>query len=612
MRQVLLNSRYYKLAPRTTVTHRAINPWNPAISSGAQEFSDFSQASLEEWHDFRGGIGLESALPDEKSRSTWSEGWDVTVSRSAVLQGKVKTAGSSALGSNFGVAPVKIIDFQNYTYAIGNSKIAKWNASNNAWDSVDTSLASPIDAVVIKDGTDEYLVVSSASAGIYTADGTSWSTLTGCQGYLCPFQGKLYAIDTDGGTVRASPKDNVDGSWTTFGLSGDLGTVHGLFSGKLLADQTPVLYFHGTKGLFSIDITNSYAYPQEINYPPMTNAGKTAMYWNAAIWLSTGGGIVHVSGNEARPVGPDIDDGLPSGYTGDVYDMIGVGNWVVYCVNGGTANKSSILKHHSTSGGNLQIYTSAAGSQITCLCHSPSSLYTNGRLWWGEGTDVKYAMFSDKTSNPKQIADYEYIVTSDKLIIPRFRKLAAIKKLALGVSAITKSCDANNYITVYYRINDTADWTSLGTLVSSPYPTTLSFNSGLGTAFYTIQFAAMMQRQTQGDFPYTFPINFDEYYHTSSPELESLLFYYLPRVVNISAWTFRIEATDANAEEIIAAIETARDTTTLVVFNPTGDPLKTSFNYNVAISSMPLEFYVENQQTRQGWVEVTCEQIYNG
>ena len=37
-------------------------------------------------------------------------------------------------------------------------------------------------------------------------------------------------------------------------LTGNFGTDYGLFEGKLLSDGSPALYFHGTKGLYSIDI----------------------------------------------------------------------------------------------------------------------------------------------------------------------------------------------------------------------------------------------------------------------------------------------------------------------------------------------------------------------
>ena len=260
-----------------------------------------------------------------------------------------------------------------------------------------------------------------------------------------------------------------------------------------------------------------------------------------------------------------------------------------------THAKSSILKRNASLGGNLQVYTSTAGKAITCLHHSPSSLYTNGRLWFGEGTDVKYMMFPDTTSVPKQIATYTYVDDSGYGTFPIFRKMAVIPKVALGVGAITKSCDANEYVEVFYGLNGAAATTSLGTFKTSPRPTILTFGSGLGTEFYTIQFAVKLYRGATT---------------TNSPELESLLFYWLPRPSTISAWTFNVVATDENAEATIADFEAIRDTKTLVVFYPSGDPSKTS--YNVALSTMPMRYVIENQSTRTGIIQVTLEQVFSG
>jgi len=97
---------------------------------------------------------------------------------------------------------------------------------------------------------------------------------------------------------------------------------------------------------------------------------------------------------------------------------------------------------------------------------------------------------------------------------------------------------------------------------------------------------------------------------TQSPELESLLFYYLPTPVAISSWIFNIQATEDDAEEIITAFETLRDTNTLVVFYPSGDSDKDSFN--VKLTSMPLRFWCENQATREGYITVEVQEIFKG
>ena len=179
--------------------------------------------------------------------------------------------------------------------------------------------------------------------------------------------------------------------------------------------------------------------------------------------------------------------------------------------------------------------------------------------------------------------------------MPIFRDMAAISKTALGVGAITKSCDTNEYIQLFYGLNGAAPTTSLGVFNTSPMDDLLTFGSGLGTAFYTIQFAIKLFRGATT---------------TNSPELESLMFYYYPTPVIISAWTFQIQATDINAAVTIAALETIRDTATLVAFYPSGDTAKSS--YNVKLTRLPEDLIYDEQREGEGYLEVSVEQIFEG
>ncbi len=777
MREIRLSNKQYKIVG--DITQRAINPILAKLgATGGLEYSDFSQATHEEYYDFRDGIGKDRGVGSD-ARLQWSEGIDFTIDGQTVLGNKINTAdyttwvkNTAYITLNFVVptathtvcfecttpgtshatteptwdttvgnttadgtvvwtcraylAPIKIIDFQSNTYIIQNSRILKWNGTKLIC--VDKTFASPIDAIVILDGTDEYLIVSSASDAIYTTDGATWiaypvdwitptgyvddetvwtneanvyddntatyasvpqantnatlqltltvplytdririyaseqggvnpdididfyyeagwhdvydstvtkdtwvtitnsagvkrveklrvhfDTITGTTGYIhevdfgakflgymAGFESKLWCITTDGKGIISSATNDIDDYYDTFDLTGDFGTVYDLFEGKLLSDGSPILYSTGTQGTYTIDTVTELAYEQEVSYPPLTYSGHKGLYWNANVWVTTGYGILKIASSMATEIGPNQDDGLPSGYQGYIYDMVAVNNWLVYCVNGGTTDKSSILKRNLSYGGSLQVYTtSAVNKPIACLWHSPSSLYTNGRLWFGEGTDVKYMMFPDTTSNPKQVATYDYVSASGYGKFPILRKLAIIDKVALGVTAITKSCDiagdANEYIEVFYGLNGAEPTTSLGVFETSPKPTALSFNSGLGTEFYTIQFATKLYRGTT---------------ETASPELESLVFSYYGTPETINAWLFNIDATGDEGDRIFTEFETIRDTKILSAFYPSGDTAKTS--YSVKLTAMPSREWWENQGRREGVFQVVCEEIWNG
>ena len=155
MRQINLAGKFYEI--KDDIVQRAINPWIAKVGSGGVTYENFSNANLEEYHDFRNGIGLKRGVGSD-ARLDFSEGIDFTIEGQAVLDPLVTTAGA------FGVAPVKIIDFQDKTYAIGNDVIKVWNTSTLAWDYLTSQIENCEDvwdayqnpnATIAIDGTDK-------------------------------------------------------------------------------------------------------------------------------------------------------------------------------------------------------------------------------------------------------------------------------------------------------------------------------------------------------------------------------------------------------------------------------------------------------------------------
>lgn len=581
MGKVLLDSEYYDVVG--DIQRRNINPRAARFEVGVPGYSSFTQASVEAWKGMRGGIGRKYQQSSGTEECYWSEGVDASHDTGIILGPEVTTAGT------FGKAPVTIIDFEGGTYAIGDDLIAKWNTGTSAWDSKDTGVSDPIDAIVVTDSTDTYLVVSNATAARYTTDGTNWAALTGCKGHLTFHDNKLYGFY--GQTINYSPAKDIDGTWSTCDVAAYLGTVHNLFTARSQNSDEPLLCLGTSEGLWTIDPWVQEIYPY-LDLTGHTYAGKAGMFWNSYIWCSTGPGIKKISGGIVTDVGPDQNDGLPSGYQGVIYDMCpaGDGSWMVFCVNGQTANKSSIFKLHGTVGGIQQIYTtSAANNAITCVHYSPSHLYTNGRLWWGEGTNVKYCMLPDFNSDVREISSYTF-TSSGNIIYPVFRPLEGFTKTAINVAGITKNCDSNIYWTIYYRTDNNASWTSLGTFTTSPQPTALSFASGVGLEFRSIQFKAVATTNS----------------NATSPELRSLEFDYDAPTKPLRGWTFFISVTQHDAETITTNLHTSQEKNTLLVFYPSGSSSKTAYYVKITTISEDIiwDAYREN-----GRVMVTVEEL---
>lgn len=587
MRQIYLDDKIFEI--KGEIQERQMNPWKAQIdTSGATGYSSFSKASVERWQGLRGGIGRKYQKGTGTEELWFSEGLDTSLDGGIILGPKVNTAGI------FGVAAVKIIDFGGATYAIGNSICKVWNTTTSAWDTADAlALASPLDAIVVTDETSTYFVVSNATSARYSTNGTTWNALTGCMGYLAVLDNHL--IGFYGQTVNYSPRGDIDGTWASFKVSMYLGTVHGIYSGKLLTTDEPALFLHCSEGWFDIDFWTRQIYPLD-NFSGYTYSGKAGIYWNSYHWVATGEGIKKYSSGMSQDVGADQNDGLPSGYQGAVYDMLGTANetWLVYCINGGSSQKSSIFKRHGTVGGTQQIYTtSAVNTEIRCLCHSPSSMYTNGRLWWGEGTEIKYCMFPDFNADPTEISAYEFVASTGKCILSIFRPLAAFDKLALKVMAVTKGCDANKKFTIYYDFNESGTWKELGSFITSPAPTAFEFASGAGLEWRTIKFG--IEATTDSS--------------TVTPELKSLDFAYLPLTEAVLGWTFTVMCNGANAEEYFTNLKAIRNKKVLVQFYPSGDKTKTT--YWVKLVNLPANIHWDAYRN-EGTISVNLEQIFAG
>ncbi len=558
---VILNNQRYEVTG--AIQEKQITPWIAQIGTGGIDFKNYSPAEVEEYRDFRGGLGKETE-EGKSDRFWWSESIETTKEGYITLGPLVTTAGA------FGVAPVKILDFSSGTYAFGTSVAKKWNTSTSVWDSVDASaLATPTDAIVFKDSTATYLVVCNGTALRCSSNGTTWNAVASAAGskYLCAFDKRLIGINSTGTTLYYSPRDDVDGTWVSFSLSGDYSTAMDLFEGKLLTTGESVIYLLTDTGLYAIDYWTQTCYKVEIRFP-MTTTAMVGMYWNGGLYTATGSGIVQVAGSTVQQWGPDLDGGLPTSYQGYIYDMLGISHWVLIAVSGGT--NSSILKRHESAGGWHQVYSSSA-TNIRCLCHS--SLYSPGRLWFGDDNNIKYIQFRDKTHDVTKVSSYAY-AASGNLYLTGLSKVSSLNKVAVRLDAITKDVNSDEKITAHYIVNDgishtDSDWTLLTSWDESPLATS---NLGIddGVSFYDLYLKLKFERGSTT---------------TNTPALKALALRYIALPETVTSWTFTVKALGIKAPQIIDWLEETRDSLTLINFSPDGD-LNIS-EYFVRIATMP-------------------------
>jgi len=579
------------------VTKSYINPWSAKMSMGSQDFADYQPASVREYKDARGGIGKDSET-EQTDRVSWSESMELTKEGYWTLGALATTLDA------FETPPLLMIDFEGYTYVWGTSK-SEYNNAGTMTAADGSPLATPTDVIVFQDATDTYLIYCNGTSARYSINGTTWAALTTVATpvkYLCAFDKRLMGVNGTGTTIYYSARDNCDdlqtgGPMASFSISGPWAAAYDLFAGRAFTSDDDVIYMVTDIGLVVIDFWTRVAYLTDVTWGKTSNALK-GCNWNASVFASNGPGLTKAAQGTFTDIwGPDADDGLPSGYTGYIYDMKGLTHWLVVAVSGGTY--SSILKRHSTIGGWHQVYTGASAAAINCVHHS--TLTSPNRLYFGEANAIKYMDFPDITKDVTRVSGFDFAL-SGSVILPRLSKVSTLPKIAVMVAATTKNCDAvtsnhNEKVEVYIRVNDTDSWGSaVGTFSTNgrPTPIKLGATAGAGLAFYDVQMKLIFYRGTASV--------------EVSPVIKSICLYFKPNPEPVLSYSFSLAARGVEAKRIIADLEAAKNSTTLIKFYPDGDTRGTA--RWVGIESMPSRQDLDNIAKEERLTIVVSEVVY--
>lgn len=433
---------------------------------------------------------------------------------------------------------------------------------------------------LIENNISNFLCIGSVDGGsIKTLDrlGASWNVCAKDAGggldstWLAQFENHLCTLSSQNTGFAYSAVNDITTNWTEKPNFPNLpSNFTGMFVGKD-ANDDPALYFLTPTGMYYLDVFTNFVFgPTELQWEYDSTSGKKGIYWKGAHYIAAGKSIYQLQGGIVTPIGPDMDDGLPETLQGAVTDMMGVGFWLVIAVDGGSLNKSSILKRYISGNHWHTVYVGSVNTPIRTL------MWDSGTLYFGEGTNVKSLPMSNTTDNVAKLSTYTYSASGD-LIHPYFHsEFEAMPKVAHKLRAVTQDCNSNEKITISYRTDENTSWTSLGSFTSSPRPAALSFPSSgdaVGVSFERIQFKDSYAR---GDTT------------TNSPKLESLVLEYRVVPPVLWGWDFRAQAMttgDTRGQDIINALKTAMETGTLLSFYPDGD--KDSTEYFVEVAQMP-------------------------
>lgn len=504
-----------------------------------------------------------------------------------------------------------------------------WGDTRNGISGGQVNPAVPLDVITHK--TSKFLLwaltndhkISSAAANTWAAaEGTGWpanllaDSVTRNEdidaGLLLDFGNTLLAFlwDENNGEIKVWKSTDSGTNWTsvvTVGSSNGPTGVAVFFDQN--GDIAPVV---GTReGIYAIDLTNSTASRilSLADQPSNDNCRRMAV-WNGDLYVPLGdGGTLrvrhHGSGQfSVTPVGPNLDDGLPSERQGHVTWMLPTSQWLFVAYGGHTASTKASIFAYDGLGWHHIFQNGTANQEIDWIGISDRDDGTlRMHISVRTGTNSTDMRFLEKPlTNPK--SESVRCESSGSLTRPEFDGgMPKVDTAWLEVfydAADLSASTAGEYINIDYGLDGDDPATDLGDILSGDKD--LQFASGVGVSGNSISVKETYNRDS-GD-------------NTQTPKGRSLEVTYLKQPVDLFGFGFEVDIVSSarhvngGVEEVIANLTTAQASVTLVTLK-----YGKASQVNVRVRAIEgLEQLTEpanafDEGERHGTVKVLCEQV---
>ena len=256
--------------------------------------------------------------------------------------------------------------------------------------------------------------------------------------------------------------------------------------------------------------------------------GKGSIRWRDSVYIPSGNGIYkYINGSNnaiVTIVGPDKDDGMPSGKRGSIRTMAGSHNelligvaaqtgadpvsydavsrqWQSHVGSPDMASDSgfSTILGYNELGWEVKWMSDTVGETVDLL--HVSTAYNKYRLWWGSGGSVYFMDLPKDIINPSETDDFPY-GTSGVHETPWFNAgQSEVDKLALKLKIECSGLSANETVLVQYATDYTESYTTAVTLNSTTMGAaagtyTYTFGSNAGVTYRSIKFKLTLSRST--------------------------------------------------------------------------------------------------------------------
>ena len=339
--EILINSLRYHLA-------------GPVSLQSSRREADVVRIPL---IDTRAGIGhykQREALSSPPAK-VWFGLGETMVMGSITLPPLATSAGSPS-GVAASVEPLLIYEWVDQVWTVWGNEVYTWSGpSGTTWSTSQRTLATtPYSSISHTDssGSRRMFLLCGDNIDYVNTSGT-WSRLTATNAhYGVSYNSFLWTISDTGILFRnASGTDAWSTPWTARAvLPVGASKVTALFMYRN-ASGDPAIHAKTTEGVWVYDDTNDKWYPTELTYPRHPNAGKAAGVWRglqgengtevSGAWIPVGMGVYgYVASDRASvmAIGPDLEDGVPSGYDGRIVGLTPTHNYVVILMDATTSD----------------------------------------------------------------------------------------------------------------------------------------------------------------------------------------------------------------------------------------------------------------------------------
>ena len=468
----------YRLAAPVAVEQLATYPGKITIG----DYTKDSDPRLSAWiiRDLSGGHGIaELEEGADQNRDRWATlntrypGQWAPPYASAAYTAAADTTGARPLGDLNEAGTYRF-------YAAYGTKLVKWDETGLAYgSSLGTLTAVPVDKAVAYRGTGAarklfipmgasgYATYSDAAAFANVAAGASDPA---AQSFLL-WADKLIALDTAGQLWYST--SGAAASFTSYGASGKLDTAYVPRHLVSFFDQAnnPAIFVVSDQATWAFDPAGPSLYRVAgVDTPGHPYAGLGAAEWRQHLFLTLGMGVRRYTGDIAQPMGLDRDNGLPLNYRGRILDLESETNGLYALCIGGVSG--------STSYAHLQVWTDYGWHTVwadtatstttkTTWCRV-SQAQSTLRLWWGDGSgNLRTIALPLDDANPRaQLVDGVGSFASGTYEVQTGEfdaAMSGIDKVASHLFVKVRGTGTTGSLIVSYRINQEANWTTLGT-----------------------------------------------------------------------------------------------------------------------------------------------------